>query len=536
MKPSLIGSPLLLLTACSDTPKGETGETAPDAPTVEVGDWSPCDLEPGSGDQEAECADAELPWDYGDPTAGTFTAMVKRVPAHAPPSTGQVWVLHGGPGASAVDDLDYLPAGLRELRPDLDVYAVDHRGIGGTAMLACPAQDAGSDEGEVVTEDEWPDCIAALQASWGEHLDHINVTSSAHDVGALIDVLSEPDLPVFVYGGSYGTYLAQRYLQLHPDQASGVVLDGISVPGRGFKGYDAGMNGAGQALFELCAREDACASHFDGDPWQTAEGLIEAFDSGHCPALGTNGDFIRYFLGALLMYDRVRDIVPAVVHRLDRCNDDDVDAIVHLYYAYTGAVGEDAARPAHRPGLTAGNDGEGYSILLFYHVALSEMWYRPGEVDPVQVQAEWEATTMATGLETWLAARLADWPRFPEDAWQGELPSPRVPMLMLQGGLDAATVDEPAREAASHYALDHQTLAWFPTGAHGLLEGSTLPDGTHCGQDLFQQFLADPTRELDLGCIDEVLPVQWDGWSEYNAYFLGTDDAWGDGEVARTDL
>ena len=108
------------------------------------------------------------------------------------------------------------------------------------------------------------------------------------------------------------------------------------------------------------------------------------------------------------------------------------------------------------------------------------------------------------------------------------MPSYTGPLLMLQGGLDPATVPGPALELAAHFTAPAQTLAWFPQGAHGLVDGSTLPDGSNCGEALLQAFLLDPEAELDLGCIAETQGVQWDGYEVYNAYFMGTDDLWGD--------
>ncbi len=35
---------------------------------------------------------------------------------------------------------------------------------------------------------------------------------------------------MLIWGGSGGTYWAQRYLQVYPDQADGVVLEGIAGP------------------------------------------------------------------------------------------------------------------------------------------------------------------------------------------------------------------------------------------------------------------------------------------------------------------
>jgi len=59
-----------------------------------------------------------------------------------------------------------------------------------------------------------------------------------------------------------------------------VILEGISAPGQGFVDYEAGMNAAGEALFDVCVSDPACRSHFDADPWTTATDLVAAIDAG----------------------------------------------------------------------------------------------------------------------------------------------------------------------------------------------------------------------------------------------------------------
>ena len=505
----------------------DTGDDDSESPLVEIGDWEPCPLVPGVDSDGAECADASLPLDYSNPGGDRLQMLVKRLPGSG---GSQLWLLHGGPGASAVDELDGMAYSVPEERPDITIYAIDHRGIGGSGRLGCPEQESPqSEDGESISGAEWPGCIEAIEEEWGENLDQLTTSNSARDLGALIDHLAGGE-EVFVYGGSYGTYLAIRYLQLFPDQPDGVIIDGISAPGTGFMHYDLGFNTTANALMDLCAADPSCAGHFQEHPWVVAGALIDAFDEGHCPALGTDGDFIRYFLGSLLFYDKVRDIVPAVVHRLDRCDEDDVDAIVNLYYTYMGLWGMVPHRPpvlGEQPGKE-GNEGTGYSNALFYHIATSEMWDPAIGPAHATAMAEWETYVMSTGLTTWVASMAAVWPAFPQDEFNGGYPEYDGPLLMLQGGLDPATPGEQAQAVGEHLMGPNQTWAYIPQAAHGAIAGTGLPWGGNCGLELYLQFLEEPTANVDLGCIEDTLPVQFDGYDEWNAYLLGTEDAWGD--------
>lgn len=233
--------------------------------------------------------------------------------------------------------------------------------------------------------------------------------------------------------------------------------------------------------------------------------------------------------------------MPATVFRFDRCSTDDVDVIVTLYYAVTGTLGAMPAPPPYTarflgrpvdpvpsPPPSDGNTGGGFSYGLFYHVALSEMWYELGDPAAEQVVEDWSELTMSTGLETWLAPKLDWWPRYPRDGYWGGIADYDGPLLMLQGGLDPATTAEPVLELATHFAAPGQTLAYWPQGAHGMIGGATLPQGGDCGQELLWAFLEAPEAALDLGCVARTQGVQWDGYADYNVYFMGTQDVWGD--------
>ena len=401
---------------------------------------------PGSGDRAAECAVATLPIDWFDPEGETFEALVKRSPATAP-VRGQIWLLHGGPGASAVDDLYVLDWDVQQEHPDLEIYAVDHRGIGGSMRMGCPEIEAAG------SPFDWDACIAAVEVDLGEVLPHITATASAIDVGVLARTLGGGDL--FVYGGSYGTYLAQRYLHLFPDQPDGVILEGISHPGSGFFGYDADMDRVARDLFAVCSDDPSCAGRFDGDPWATAQAVVAALDDGHCPALGIDGDWARRFLASALFYGGLRDLVPALVHRLDRCNSDDVNVIVEAATQLGSILG--GAPPP-------GNTGAGRSDALFFHVALSEMWYGVDDAPTVaQAEADWRTLTMSTGLETSLAAMREVWPAYPDPGFGGALAPYDGPLLMLQGGLDPATALAQAAPLADFYTAEDQTFVPSPT-------------------------------------------------------------------------
>lgn len=507
--------PLLALAACA--PDGTEPELPPAPPPEEV-TWHPCALVPGDNDSLAECAEVALPLDHDDPSRGTLDVFVKRLPARGE-ERGQYWVLHGGPGASAVDDLWGLAAGLDADHDDLGFYAVDHRGIGGSGHLGCSAEDATSPSGSFVTDAEYPDCIDELVDEWGDDLALISTTNSARDIGTLIGMWADDDTEVFVYGGSYGTYLAQRYLHLFPDQPTGVVLDGIAPHDRAFfVGYDARMDAVGQHLMDVCAADPGCASHFGGGhPWDAAQRGVASIDDGSCVVDGVDGATIRVVLGYLTIYAPLNAYVPALAARLDRCDLDDTDAIGTIAVSLFGAV-----EPRD------GNTGEGRSNLLGKHIGLSELW--DTDLGPSLTEAfeRFETYTMSLAVEVDAAKLAPVWPTFDTDAFHGVLPDYAGPLLMLQGGLDSATPLEEASVLADHFTGPAQTFAAWPYAAHGVVSSSLLPDGQSCGYAVLSAFVSDPEADLDLSCIDASLPPDWDGDPLISEWLFGDADPWGD--------
>ena len=74
-------------------------------------------------------------------------------------------------------------------------------------------------------------CADEVQQRWGGALGTFSTTTAARDVGHLIERTRAPGQEVHVYGVSYGTYWAQRYMQLFPEQATTVTLDSVCQAG-----------------------------------------------------------------------------------------------------------------------------------------------------------------------------------------------------------------------------------------------------------------------------------------------------------------
>lgn len=516
-------SSLFALVACSSSPEADPPGTSsgqatdapppapPAPPPVSALAWKPCTLEPdakGGGTGDAECAITEAPLDHAAPGGRTIELGVKRV-VQGPKAKAQLWLVHGGPGASAVAGLADLARQIRTERPEVELYAVDHRGVGGSHALVCPAP--GSD---MVA------CAAHLSATEGDVLPHVTTSNAMRDLAMLVERTRKPGVPVYVFGGSYGTYAVLRYMALFPKQADAVILEGISPPGRGFDTYDEEMNGAAEKLFARCKEDASCTSRLGPDPWAAAGDVVASFGKGHCPTLNLDPDGARAFLGAYSLYREFRDLLPAIVFRMKRCETRDIAPIVQFYRAMRGG----AATPL---GMTFNDARHAQSTALFFHIALSEMWHPGGLPDEQDVVARWRQTTMSTGLTVSLVRQQRTWPvyaRGPEVS--SDLPSFERPLLMLQGELDTATAAPAARRLRDGYKAPNQTWVEVPFAAHSVMEGSPMRAGGDCARRIVLGFLDDPKAPVDTSCTADVLPPQFDGVPALNKILLGVSDAW----------
>jgi pimeloyl-ACP methyl ester carboxylesterase len=472
--------------------------------------WSKCSLIEGKSDGLAQCATVSLPLDDSQTVPGTIGIHVKRLRAVTQPARGQVWFLEGGPGGAASYALAPLMQFYATRHPDLDMYAADHRGTGGSEPLTCPAEEAaGLDTADLIAA-----CGQVVSQKAGDRLPFFSTTASARDVASLIDLTRGPGQKVFLTGGSYATYHILRYLQLYPAQADGIVLDAILPQGSTFVNFDVDMNQVGQQLLARCAIDAVCAAKLGPDPWATLVAVEDSFDQGHCPDLGATSAEVRSLLGLMLYTRPLSDYIPALTYRARRCATGDVAAIS----AFVSRLQTLLAEPKG-----------GFSQPLQFYIGVSEFWSYPTP-GVTSVQAALDETSIAAGASLQFAMAADSWPRYDPAPYAGQWPQTTVPMLMMNGGLDPATPLAHAVSVKDHFQGQNQTFIEFADAGHGV-EGQSPTDvpWTHdCGFQIVDQFFNDPEASLDTSCLANVLPLNFSGEPTVNNSFWGTTDVWED--------
>lgn len=176
-----------------------------------------------------QTAQITVPLDYDNPGLGTTELTLYRQVA-ADEAQGSIVLNPGGPGGSGQDlvleaDFIFDPAVL----DSRDIVSFDPRGIFRSNPIVCRTPEQLD-----VAVQQIPGSDAAVEAAVqtrqacaeqnAELLPHVDTTSVAKDMDVVRSVLGQPLLD---YAGlSYGTKLGQRYLELFPDRAGRILLDG----------------------------------------------------------------------------------------------------------------------------------------------------------------------------------------------------------------------------------------------------------------------------------------------------------------------
>lgn len=489
-----------------------TGGSGGTGPTVAPIVWTPCPLDSNATNgADAECAEIPVPAKWDDPSAGNITFFVKRRLGDKQPSRGQVWFLNGGPGYAG-SDFEPLVKSMAAVDKTIDLYMPDHRGVGRSSRLSCPqAEDDASEEGRNISVAEMPACLALLKQTWGDKLDGFSITNAARDVGEVIARTRAPGAQVLVYGGSYGTSWAHRYMQIYPDQPTGVILDAIAINAP-LSSMNPWFDQLGKRFLDRCGADAACSARLGADPWAAMTDALDAFDQGACPEVAAMGFDRRLFqvLFASFFYARdQRTLIPPTIYRLARCGPADVNAFANL------------AAALEEPPPSAPVDGF-FSQLLSTHVVLSELW--DPSVTAADIESFRDHANVSHSFPTELAAVAPGWPRYPLDAYDGPLVDFAGPVLMLHGEFDflPMSINDPVK---AKYSGPLQTFVELPTAPHGSFQ-SPLPNGNSCGIGLFKQFVDDPMAGIDPACTANVTPLSFDVASALSLGIFGVSDEW----------
>ena len=176
----------------------------------------------------AQCGESEVPEDRSKPGGRKIRIFAAVLPANTlSPKEDPLLILAGGPGQAA-STLAPFVARLNEVRRARDVVLIDQRGTGRSSPMQCDAFKPREDD--ALETDPVPRARACAAELLAQGMDAAQYTTTAWiaDLEAMREALGYAHWNL--WGGSYGTRVAQEYLRRHPDRIRTVTLDAMVPP------------------------------------------------------------------------------------------------------------------------------------------------------------------------------------------------------------------------------------------------------------------------------------------------------------------
>ncbi|HEX9174310.1 MAG TPA: alpha/beta fold hydrolase [Telluria sp.] len=167
-----------------------------------------------------------------------------------------LFVLAGGPGQAGSEILPLLSQAFRRVRATRDIVFIDQRGTGLSGKLDCETKPEHETMSEAQLEAEAHKCISATHRRY----DLYTTAHAARDIEQMRRALGYGKINL--WGGSYGTRLAQAYARAYPASVRSLVLDGVAAPEQVIPAGGRDSQAALDKLFDQCARDRACNQAF----------------------------------------------------------------------------------------------------------------------------------------------------------------------------------------------------------------------------------------------------------------------------------
>ena len=476
-------------------------------------DWQPCDYEALTHLHDmVECAFYDVHLDWASQSDRKITNLLIRILSPQQPANGNVWYLDGGPGGNARSILENHDIRGNILHGDsYDVYIPIHRGVEGPSRFEC------SNGINLPTAE----CFDELMSEYDNQLSFFNLENAARDLSSIIKQTSTPEEKNIVYGGSYGTMWAQKFLQQITRSHDSSLVDGLildSVVPLDFEAHKMAQNYelVGNRILDICAADIQCREALGGNPGEYLDDTLAKLDEGSCWMI--NGEQFTAMHGKAVLLTAttmVSHLVPAIIKMMNRCETNDVFGLTMMFEVSSAEdvpnnqpFGSDTnylyeangvSANMHRPEFSLREQIELLSILRFFPVY--PKFFELADIWPVE----------ATALDS-------------------EIPKTDMPILMVNGDLDPQTTDVMATAARDNIKDDNVTLVIFPTLIHGVIHQQFMLPDHNCIPNLFRGFIDNPEQTPNATCARSSHPldvnVKSEYWQEQLESFTGMRNPW----------
>jgi pimeloyl-ACP methyl ester carboxylesterase len=436
----------------------------------------------------------------GDDGAERHTVRLAVAVIHSAsddPAPEPLVMLAGGPGDSALTSFVQLLAnpGMEGFWAEQEIVLVEQRGTRySTPFLRCDEmselkldlleENLGDEEEQARKLDAWTACRERFVES-GVDLGAYNSVENAADVVAVADALGYDR--VNLYGGSYGSLLAQHIMRDYPERVRSAILDAVSPLRHGpnllYKAH--ATDHALRLLFARCQDDAGCNEiypdlehvYFDLVNQLNVEPAtvqLQNPDTGEAYDLLLTGERLIAQTRDLLYVSAILPILPGAIYDMAE-GDFSLLALVQSQFMFKLNLADgmyNSVICTELADFTAADmaDSEG----LYPEVArvVEDL------IDGVMLQP----------CQVWGVEHLGDWVTEPV---AGD-----VPTLLLSGEFDPTVPPQMAEVAAQE--LTHAYVYTFPGEGHSVLGSSA------CAQAMMLAFLDDPAQAPDASCLEEM--------------------------------
>ena len=435
---------------------------------------------------EARCGKFSVPEDPDDAKGPQIELAIAVIPAVATKAKPDpLFLIAGGPGQGSIEGYAPILGAFSGIHRGRDLVLVDQRGTGGSNRLDCDMPEDSLEGGEIVPAQLHVLASACLAALHGRP-QFYTTSVAVRDLDAVRAALGYAQINVF--GGSYGTRVAQHYARRYPERTRTVILDGVVPPGRALvPGIAIESQRALDRVFARCAADKDCDSRFPALAAQFAKidvrlrgGPVTARladpVTGSSRAIEVTRAHLVTMARMLVYSPWTASLLPLVVH----------EAATNGNYAPLAAQAEMAS------------DDLEHMIAMGMHnsvVCAEDDPLFAGAVDRKAL----EATAIGPLMQDGMKALCEVWPRGPVDADFAKPLDSTVPALLLSGEFDPATPPSYGAIAAKGFANGLHLVV--PGQGHG-------QSGLPCVQKILRKFIdAGTTRDLDTSCVARIRPA-----------------------------
>jgi pimeloyl-ACP methyl ester carboxylesterase len=485
------------------TPQESIAAVVPTSEPSATYERAPCPFNVPEGSL-IECGYVGVPEDHANPSGAAIQLAVAVIrdqgDDHQP---DPVILLAGGPGEKTMANTMGLGQILAPIYPNRDLIVFDQRGVGfSKPALECP--EFVEAQFEILDEVDSGKAIQTTFASLmtcrdqllkeGINLDMYNTIQNAADVNAIRLALGYDQINL--YGGSYGSLLAQAVIRDYPQSIRSVAMNSVLPMEKSFFiETSITASKAMQRLLDSCAADAACNRAYPGlqeelfevidrlnaDPVQVT--LTSPTDGQQYEALIT-GDTV---LGNLFTFLYISQIIPVLPQAIHNVYEGDYALMTQLSSTRLALLD-----------LTS----RGMMLSVF----CSEDLIGRTPEDQLSIRASLpkqlvSSTDPEDVIEYGPFGMCANWPVEEAGDWVKAPVVSDIPVLILEGEFDPVTPPEYGQLVAGY--LSNSYYFEFPGVGHDVL-------AIGCAREIVGDFLADPSNAPNASCINEMPGIVFD--------------------------